>query len=361
MHNKPYLSIVAAARNDDHGGNILKRMTLFVQGLIEQCNKHQLPAELIIVEWNPVLNRPLLQHVLPQPVDNDNLVIRYIEIPALIHNRYKRSKEIPLFQMIAKNAGIRRATADFILCTNIDLLFSDALFQLLAARNLRGDTYYRANRCDVSDNIDPQWSLEKQLHWCGKNIIRTLGRDMRFKHINLEQAGLNDKAWYKKWIFDKMAIFMKLLWPSEKRKYYMIDSFACGDFTLMSRKAWLDIGGYIELDLYSIHIDTMAIIAASALGYRQHVFNRKACTYHIDHTSGWSSMTPLEKIKFTEERPGLDYGLIFESGLYALKKKSHLDLNAPDWGFAGEELEEFIFPQTYQLQYKLYGIKSALH
>ena len=33
-----------------------------------------------------------------------------------------------------------------------------------------------------------------------------------------------------------------------------------------------------ELDLYSIHIDSMGIIAAAALGYRQVVFEPNACT-----------------------------------------------------------------------------------
>ncbi len=355
MHTKPYLSVVVAARNDSHGGNILKRMQLFVRGLIEQSNRHHLPLELIIVEWNPISGKPLLQYVLPQPTEHDNLVLRYIEVPAVIHNGYKRSKEIPLFQMIAKNTGIRRATADFILCTNVDLLFSDALFQLLAARNLHGDTYYRANRCDVPDALELQWSFDEQLNWCSKHVIRTLGRDIRFKNINLEQAGLTHKAAYKKWLFDKMAIGMKLLWPAEKRSYYLIDSFACGDFTLMSRAAWFDIEGYLELDLYSIHVDTLALIAASALGYSQYVFGRNACTYHIDHASGWSSMSPIEKIKFTEERPGLDYGLIFESGLDILKNKSRLHLNGSCWGFSNVELEEFIFPATYRPEYNRPG------
>jgi hypothetical protein len=40
--SKPYLSIIAASRNDNHGGDMLKRMRLFVRGLIHQCNKFKL-------------------------------------------------------------------------------------------------------------------------------------------------------------------------------------------------------------------------------------------------------------------------------------------------------------------------------
>ncbi|MDB5305838.1 MAG: hypothetical protein JWO38_40, partial [Gemmataceae bacterium] len=63
----PYLSVVAAARNDDHGGNLLGRMQLFVNGLLEQCRRHRLPAELVLVEWNPPPDRPRLADALRWP------------------------------------------------------------------------------------------------------------------------------------------------------------------------------------------------------------------------------------------------------------------------------------------------------
>jgi hypothetical protein len=343
MRERPYLSIVAASRNDNHGGDILKRMTLFVNGLITQANRHRLPLELLIVEWNPPADSPRLREVLPKPKDGDQLRLRYVVVPEEIHCRYRRANDIPLFQMIAKNVGIRRAKGEFILCTNVDLLFSDRLFELLAAKNLRADAFYRANRCDVPDAIDPAWDFDKQLAWCKANIIRRQGMDSRFRNINLEQMGLGHKADYKKWLFDKAAKFTQILWSSEKRQYYQIDSFACGDFTLMSDAAWLKIQGYFELDLYSLHIDTLGLISAVSLGYRQEIFPRAACTYHIDHPVGWSAMTPVEKIRFLEARPGIDYGLVFETALFALHQKEILPINSPNWGLADQVLEEHVF------------------
>jgi hypothetical protein len=345
MRGKPYLSVVATSRNDGHGGDILKRMQIFVRGLIDQANRHRLPVELVIVEWNPPPDLPLLQSLLPRPGKDDQLELRYIEVPSDIHDSYRLSPNLPLFQMTAKNVGIRRAKGEFILCTNIDLLFSDALFRRLTAGNLRKDTYYRANRCDVVDGIDPGWDIGTQLEWCSRHIIRRLGRDMRFRNCNLEQFGLSEKPWFKKWLFDKIAIGINYYWPPEKRQYYLIDSFACGDFTLMASDAWQEIRGYLELDLYSLHIDTLGLIAAASLGYKQHVFPRDACTYHIDHPSGWSSMGPLEKIRFLEKRPGIDYGLVFETGLSVLKEKTALNLNRDDWGFADHDFREYCFPE----------------
>ena len=53
---------------------------------------------------------------------------------------------LPLFQMIAKNVGIRRARGEFVLATNIDVLFSDELMVRIAQRDLRADRLYRCDR-----------------------------------------------------------------------------------------------------------------------------------------------------------------------------------------------------------------------
>src|SRR6266508_1631698 len=99
---EPYLSLVVTARNDDHGGNLLGRMQAFVSGWIEQARRHQIPSELIVVEWNPP------------------------------DGRYDHAKALPLYQMIAKNVGIRRARGRFILATNIDILISSELAVFIA-------------------------------------------------------------------------------------------------------------------------------------------------------------------------------------------------------------------------------------
>ncbi len=65
------LSIVVVSRNDNHGGDMTRRMRLFVNGLIHQCNKFNLQAELIFVEWNPPKGRPLLSEILPKAKAGD--------------------------------------------------------------------------------------------------------------------------------------------------------------------------------------------------------------------------------------------------------------------------------------------------
>lgn len=343
MKQQPLYSVVVTSRNDGHGGDIMKRMRLFVNGLYQQCKRHKVPLELIFVEWNPPADRPLLHEVLPKPGPEDFMSIRYVLVPERIQQQFKRAREIPLFQMIAKNVGIRRARSKWILCTNIDLLFSDDLFGVLARKELKEGHFYRANRCDVPDGIDESWPLDQQLSWADKNIMRRLGWDHRFKYVNLEESNLHHKTWLMKWITNQIARVHRLKSSRFNREYYMLDKMACGDFTLMSREMWENIQGYVELDMYSIHVDSLGLIAAKAMGYSQVVFPRKACTYHIDHPLGWEAMNPLEKLKFLERRPGIGYGVLLEVAKHALEKKERFNLNPSDWGYANENFEEYEF------------------
>jgi len=189
MSETPYLSIVATARNDNHGGNMLRRMQIFINGLLHQCQQYQLPAELIIVEWNPPVDKPPLASVLSWPIENNPCKVRIIEVPPEINRRFKHSEGLPLFQMIAKNVGIRRAKGEFILATNIDLLFSDELFSFLASRQLQPGVMYRIDRYDVRSDVPLEASLEEQLAYCQENIIRVNRRDgtheMKVKKDNI--------------------------------------------------------------------------------------------------------------------------------------------------------------------------------
>jgi hypothetical protein len=166
----PYLSIVAASRNDNHGGDLLKRMQIFVTGVLEQCRRHDLSAELILVEWNPPGDRPGLAEALRWP-EPGPCAVRLIEVPAAIHRRFAHADALPLHQMIAKNVGIRRARGEFVLATNIDLLFSDELMRFLASRALEKDRMYRIDRSDVAADV-PDAPVEEQLAWCAHHMIR---------------------------------------------------------------------------------------------------------------------------------------------------------------------------------------------
>ena len=176
MNNHIKFSIITVSRNDDHGGNMFKRMQMFVNGLGEQTGRHGMKCELILVEWNPPPDRPPLAEALSFEKTKNRMPVRIITVPNEIHRKWIHWDEIPLFQMIGKNVGIRRAKTDFILCTNVDLLFSDELCEFLAKGEFDENAMYRANRCDVPMEVLDIVGLEEQLKFCKTHVIRRLGQ-----------------------------------------------------------------------------------------------------------------------------------------------------------------------------------------
>jgi len=176
----PYLSLVVTARNDDHGGNLLGRMQIFVDGWLAQARRHNIPSELIIVEWNPPGDRPPLAEALQWPVNSGPCDVRIITVPPEVHSRFEHGPNLPLYQMIGKNVGIRRARGRFILATNIDILFSDELAAFLGSKQLRPDRMYRIDRYDAMSSVPPGASIEEQLAYCSSHLIRVNRRDGTF-------------------------------------------------------------------------------------------------------------------------------------------------------------------------------------
>ncbi len=349
---RPYLSIVATTRNDNHGGDLIERTKCFVEGIYYQAAKHNLPVELIIVEWNPPTDKPLLKDVLPLPPKNSGVVLRYILVPESIHNSYTFSTRMPLFQMTAKNVGIRKATAPYVLCTNIDLIFSDELFSLLAKQQLDNNAFYRANRFDVKKEILGVEGFENKIAFAKQNIIQQLGKTKGNEYL----VGIPGIFYGFKNTMKLVNFFLgKLIAATHSREKFLIwslDTSACGDFTLMSKNNWIKIEGYPELDLYSIHIDSMGIIAAAAMGIRQEILPTEMCSFHIHHEDGWESFAdnPVGLIKFMERRPGLDWFSVSETGKWLIKNNKGWGLNKPDWGFSNTKLKEYIFEAGKPMQ-----------
>jgi hypothetical protein len=171
----PYLSVVVTTRNDDHGGDPLTRLQAFVNCFDEQCRRTGLVAEVIVVEWNPPVDRPRVETLIrwPQPCF---CTYRFVDVPADVHASLKYSDVLPLFQMIAKNVGIRRARGRFILATNIDIIFSNELIEFLASGQLEPGYLYRVDRHDIEAAMPLHAALEEQLAYCANHQLRVHAR-----------------------------------------------------------------------------------------------------------------------------------------------------------------------------------------
>ncbi|MCB0754301.1 MAG: hypothetical protein KDB98_01825 [Flavobacteriales bacterium] len=262
-------------------------------------------------------------------------------VPNSIHETYRFADSIPLYQMIAKNVGIRRAKGEFVLCTNIDILFSDMNFEMLAEQELEEGKFYRTNRCDIPKEVLNLGSSDEQLKFAGLNVIRSLGNAPGHEAISGPEF-----LFKYPWVGSILNSLVLLVWKVLKKgefPYFIISFMACGDYTLMSKKDWFRIDGYVELDMYSIHIDSMGLWSACALGMEQVIFPFKACVYHIDHDNGWESEDIFKTIRFLSNKPSLDYSIVHRAGVKMVAEGKNWGLNKPDWGWADKEFDEYIF------------------
>lgn len=152
-------------------------MQAFLDAWLAQAKKFQIPSEINIVEWNPPASRPRLRESLAWPADLGPCEVRFIEVPAAVHQQIEHADAIPLHQMIAKNVGIRRARGDFVLATNIDIILSAELMQFLAERRLASGTMYRTDRHDVPDAIPANAGTDELLAFCQSHALRVSARE----------------------------------------------------------------------------------------------------------------------------------------------------------------------------------------
>ena len=359
----PKLSIVATSRNDNHGGDLIKRMQIFIDGIVEQSNLFRFDIELILVEWNPPSDKPGLYEVLEWPKQNKHCEIRIIEVPAELHNKLKYSKGLPLFQMIAKNVGIVRAKGEFILSTNIDIIFSNELMKFLCSNELKTGNLYRVDRHDVSRDMYKYGTINEFLAACNEHTIRISHKygitdyikneTDRFFPEFLPILFMGKRLWLipgwkhvvnqgdKKYI----RYVYKLL--GQYRNWLRLHTNACGDFTLMARKDWFRLRGYPEWNIFSWFLDSVLVHQAYGNGVRIEELAEPMRSYHIEHSSG-SGWTPEgEETLFARIKdkgiPMLtndDFVGIAKDIRNDSKAKRTTVFNAENWGFADSEFPE---------------------
>src|SRR5271157_2454132 len=173
----PYISVVVAARNDNHGGNMIGRMQAFVDSWIGPARQYNLSSEIIVVEWNPPADRASLMDELRWPPDMGPCEVRFIDVPREVHDGLPNAAAIPLHQMIAKNVGIRRARGQFVLATNLDIIFSAELMRFLGERRLERGKMYRVDRFDVASYIPAGATVDQLLAFCESHRLRIVARE----------------------------------------------------------------------------------------------------------------------------------------------------------------------------------------
>lgn len=362
LDTSPYLSIVAASRNDDHGGDPLIRTQIFITNFARQCDKYRLPAEIIIVDWNPVSGRPGLAAVLELPSDAIYVQARVVTVPTALHQRLKYAQQLPLFQMIAKNVGIRRAKGRFVLATNIDIIFSDELMQFISGQKLDPKKLYRVDRYDIHNGLSNDLSLDDTMEYAWANPIRA---NRRYQPENLIKHLYGDDLFKKACIPSPKfrgknnsveVVSEGDVWqvrPERSAHMSHLHTNACGDFTLLSREGWETIRGYPEFASYSFNIDSMGLVAAHYTGYEEVSLLPPCVCFHIEHGIG-SGWTPEGETKLfsrlrDEEILNPEWPVLTPLVEEMHAEGKPLEFNHTKWGMADFDLPEQAIGDTDEI------------
>lgn len=241
----PYLSIILVGRNDDFGGDFNGRMIAAAEFNHANLQASGISHEYILIEWSPSPHKPYLAEVI-----GDRLPWwhrSYVVDPAW-HTHLSVNPKLVFMEFFAKNVGLRRAGGRFVLTTNTDIWLSRGVLEALATGDLSERVVYRCIRVD----------LKREIGYQGMTFD-LLEHPESFLRSNLVRPG-----------------------------FY---SNAAGDFILLDRQSYLDLGGFNEVYRVSkIHKDTNFCYKAYARGYPFSVLGE---VYHLDHESSWNNVMHL--------------------------------------------------------------------
>ena len=235
----PVLSIVVTGRNDEYGGDFNERFFTALRFNHEQLASRGLSFEVILVEWNPMPGKPYLAELLGREFGAmaAGTLKRYVVAPEY-HVALTQNPQLGYLEYVAKNVGIRRAAAPFVLVTNTDVLLGRRVADALAGDVPTG-TILRAPRYDIKLGIDQS-------------------------HLTL--TALEDPANHVRRPVLKPPLF----------------NGGSGDFVLSDRDTWHRLRGYNEVYRAArIAIDLNLLVKAHGAGYP--IADIGGPVYHINH------------------------------------------------------------------------------
>lgn len=322
---KPLLSVVAMARNDDYGGNWTNRINAFLKVLAYQAQRTKLSTEMVFVEYNPVENKPFLYESLIIP-KNEYFKTRFFVVPKEFHQSLPDSEKVPICEFIAKNIGMRRSQGEWIIATNPDVIYGNELFDFFANKKMDSRTFYRVNRSDLSVSMIPSEMTAPEI------LTHASGKTIKIMY-NDGTTYVSWKEWFSALLHGRsQRIFLQC--PALNHIFKrgtdssIMHTNAAGDFLMMHRTALNDSRGYDEITVGSGVLDGYILYILYCKGYQQTILPYSL--YHIyHHHKGVKYLASHEKFK--------------QDAAAMIKNKIPYKEYSPNWGFPDHNFKEIVF------------------
>jgi hypothetical protein len=230
-------SVILTSRNDNYGGNLHKRTTMALKSLIENHD------EVIFVDWKTVNGEGVIsniKHDLPQTGK-----LKYIQVPKeFLKEKYPHIADYTIIESIGRNIGIRRATNDYIISTNIDIVTTP-----LDDSILNENTFYTVPRRDVDESFHLSFNDYQSLYnslWKNRDGYRAKER-----------------------------------FETDDDKWSLIN--CCGDYQIGHKNVWNQMKGFEESVLFGCGIDTNVMKKAS---FYSDIKVLDHYVFHLNHGKG---------------------------------------------------------------------------
>jgi len=287
------ISAVIVSRNDNYGGHLNERATYCFNSAIDTYD------EVIYVDWNSETHS-LLYDIKDNIKFKGNFkhIIITPEIASVLTNNDPNAQKC--CEVLGRNIGLRRATGDYMVSTNIDIIHPkrDELENIL--NTVDQESFYTISRRHTD------WDMIKKFH--------------------------NGEIPFEKW----KELREHLISTSEERYFEETtisgDNYSiincCGDFQIAPYKVWNTIRGFEEELIYSLYADTNVQKKAAMHGFGLKAIYTPAL-FHIEHGRGGGGF--LDGVNKVTNDP---YRAI------TYQKETE---NSESWGFGDTEIEFEIF------------------
>jgi hypothetical protein len=240
------ISVVVIGKNDDYGGNLTHRFTHCLNILTQSFD------EIIYVDWKSN-GKSLIEEVIDNVERKDNIK-SFIVSEEDIQNNNPEYINYSIVEVLARNIGIRRATNDWILVTNVDVLIES--FDL---SQFNDHTLYTSARIDV-----PQ-----EFHLNYNNSIELLNsvKENKDKFKMQPDAVIDGKS-----VWDSGDVWSLVV--------------GCGDFQFAHKNVWYGIKGFEESCGGRCYADSN-LMKKGALYFK--IEKAKVPLYHLNHGTNKNS------------------------------------------------------------------------
>lgn len=335
-----------------------------IDSILQLGERCRLNGELVLVEWNPPSQKAPLAEALEWPDELDSMSARIVTVPPEIHASFNNADQIPLFEYIAKNTGIRRAESEFVVSTNPDLVYNEALLEFLATHVLENDCFYRIHRYDVDRLVPLDKTVDERESVAASHVFKhstindgyaTADRSKMFreeiKRLSNVVRKNPAKARYLLTDHSRVANFAGEIYrnifssksgremqgegvstnrTARSTPHGLEDIFmtSSGDFLLMSADRWGEMHGYPERPT-NLHVDSFGCIYAAKMGLDQIVLKEPLKIYHQEHDRS-----------ARDSRPAMEKEDLVAEAQEILDAPSFNPENDESWGLGDETLEE---------------------